>query len=68
MARLVDEIVEKLDTKEIEDKYDELGQKNYHLKIMIKLLFYEFSTDTRSGRKIAENCESDTAYMYLAQM
>lgn len=68
LARVVDEIVEGLDTKEIEDKYNELGQKSYHPKIIIKLLFYGYATGTRSGRKIAVKCESDTAYMYLSQM
>lgn len=68
LARVVDEVVEALDTKEIEDKYSELGQNTYHPKIELKLLFYGYSTGNRSGRKIAKMCETDTAYMYLAQM
>jgi len=57
-----------LDTKEIEEKYDYLGQKSYHPKILLKLLFYGYATGCRSGRKIAQACETDTAFMYLAQM
>jgi len=68
LARVVDEVVEALDTEEIEDKYSELGQNTYHPKIELKLLFYGYSTGNRSGRKIAKMCETDTAYMYLAQM
>jgi transposase len=68
MARLVYEIVEGLDTSRIEDKYSELGQNTYHPKILLKLLFYGYATGIRSGRKIAARCESDTAYMYLAEM
>ena len=68
LARVVDEAVEALDTEEIEEKYSELGQHTYHPKIQLKLLFYGYSTGTRSGRQIAKMCETDTAYMYLAQM
>jgi len=68
LAKVVDEVVEVLDTKEIEDKYSELGQNTYHPKIQLKLLFYGYATGNRSGRKIARLCETDTAYMYLAQM
>ena len=55
-------------TKKIEDKYSELGQKSYHPKIMLKLLFYGYATGIRSGRKIAKACETDCAFMYLSQM
>ncbi len=68
LARVVDEVVEALDTEEIEDKYSDLGQNTYHPKIQLKLLFYGYATGNRSGRKIARMCETDTAYIYLAQM
>jgi transposase len=68
LARVVDEVVEILDTKDIEDKYSDLGQNTYHPKIVLKLIFYGYATGNRSGRKIARRCETDTAYMYLAQM
>lgn len=68
LARVVYEVVEGLDTREIEDKYSEMGQHTYHPKILLKLLFYGYATGVRSGRKIAERCESDTAYMYLGEM
>lgn len=68
LARLVDTVVEKLDTSLIEKKYSEKGQKTYHPKILLKLLFYGYAIGERSGRKTAKKCETDTAYMYLAQM
>jgi transposase len=68
LARVVDGVVEALDTKDIENKYSDLGQNTYHPKIVLKLIFYGYATGNRSGRKIAGMCESDTAYMYLAQM
>jgi transposase len=42
LARVVDEVVEALDTKEIEDHYSHLGQNTYHPKIQLKLLFGSF--------------------------
>jgi transposase len=68
LARVIDEVVEILDTSIIEEKYSRLGQKSYHPKSIIKLLFYGYSTGVMSGRKIAQHCESDTAFMYLARM
>jgi transposase len=68
LSRMISNIVEQLDTKNIEDKYSPLGQNTYHPKIMIKLLFYGYAIGERSGRKIASKCETDTAYIYLAQM
>ena len=68
LARLVDEIVESLDTSLIEQKYNNLGQKSYPPKLLLKLLFYGYCTGIRSGRKIAMRCETDTAFMYLSNM
>lgn len=68
LSRVIDEITEALDTKKIEGKYSHLGQRSYHPKIMLKLLFYGYATGIRSGRKIAQECETDVAYMYLARM
>ena len=67
LSRLVYEIVERLDTATIEDKYSELGQHTYHPKIFLRLFFYGYATGIRSGRKISIKCETDTAYMYLAE-
>ncbi len=68
LARIIDEVVEQLDTHLIEDKYSELGQKSYHPKILLKILYYGYSTGIRSGRKLSQKCETDTAFMYLSVM
>ncbi|MDY6793726.1 MAG: transposase [Actinomycetota bacterium] len=65
---MVSEIVGGLDTFGIEAKYSPRGQNTYHPKLILKLLFYGYATGVRSGRRIARACESDTAFMYLAQM
>lgn len=68
LARLINEVVEGIDVSEITAHYSYLGQKSYHPHLLLKLLFYGYATGIRSGRKIAGACESDTAFMYLANM
>ena len=68
LARVIKEVVETIDVTDIESRYSYLGQKSYHPHLLLKLLFYGYSIGIRSGRKIASACESDTAFMYLANM
>src|SRR5271165_6461637 len=68
LAKVVNEVVESLDTTEMESRYSFLGQKSYHPKLLLKLLFYGYCIGMRSGRKIAAACENDVAFMYLACM
>jgi transposase len=68
LARLIKEVVETIDVSSIEARYSHLGQKSYHPHVMLNLLFYGYCIGVRSGRKIAGACESDTAFMYLANM
>lgn len=68
LARVIEEVVEQLDTSNLEEKYSNLGQKSYSPKLLLKLLYYGYCTGVRSGRKIAMRCETDTAFMYLASM
>jgi transposase len=68
LARVIKEVVETIDVSSIESQYSYLGQKSYHPHLLLKLLFYGYSIGIRSGRKIALACESDTAFMYLANM
>ena len=37
LSKLITEVVDNLDTKAIECKYSELGQKSYHYKVLLKL-------------------------------
>jgi transposase len=68
LARIIKEVVETIDVNSIESRYSHMGQKSYHPHLLLKLLFYGYSIGIRSGRKIAAACESDTAFMYLANM
>jgi transposase len=68
LSRIISEVVDTMDTSIIEEKYSHLGQKSYSPKLLLKLMFYGYSIGIRSGRKIAMACESDTAFMFLANM
>ncbi len=66
-ARVVDEIVKKLDTSAIEKKYSYTGQKSYHPKILLKILFYGYALGICSSRKLMTACREVLPFMYLSQ-
>ena len=53
-CRLVKEVVFPLDTETIEAKYSFLGQRTYHPKLLLSVLFYGYATGVRSSRKLAD--------------
>ncbi|HQU30907.1 MAG: transposase [Planctomycetia bacterium] len=61
------EVVFSLDTEAIEAKYSFLGQRTYHPKLLLSVLFYGYATGVRSSRKLEERCLSDHFYIYLMQ-
>lgn len=66
LAKVIFEIVDKLNLSRIESKYSNLGQHAYDPKIMVSLLFYGYSTGTRSSRKISQGCEDRFDFAFLA--
>ncbi len=67
LARLIWEVVERLDTSDIEEKYSEPGQHTYHHETMVAMLIYGYAIGIRSGRKIASACQTDTAFMLMGR-
>ena len=65
---LVDEIVESMNYKEIEKRYQGPGHPAYHPKIMLKLLIMGAIDGIRSSRKLARAARENVIYMYLARM
>lgn len=51
LSRVINDVVETMNVIDIETRYSYLGQKSYHPYLLSKLLFYEYSTGMRSGRK-----------------
>lgn len=67
LAKAITEIVEKLNLSSIEIKYSHLGQHAYDPKMMVSLLFYGYSTGTRSSRKISKGCEDRFDFAFLSE-
>ncbi|HHT9128134.1 MAG TPA: transposase [Candidatus Wujingus californicus] len=59
LCRVVKEVVFSLDTEGTEVKYSFLGQRTYHPKLLLSVLFYGYAIGVRSSRKIEERCLSD---------
>ena len=68
LARIVEEIVNNIDTSKIEEKYSYLGQKSYEPKTLIKVLFYGYTKGVFSSRKLMMSCRESLPFMYLARL
>src|SRR3989338_11673656 len=66
LAKVIHEIVDKLNLSIIKKKYSNLGQHAYNPKIMVSLLFYGYSIGVRSSRKISSGCEDRFDFAFLA--
>ena len=66
LARAVSEVVDKLDIRAITGTYSDLGQKAYHPRMMLKLLYYGYASGVRSSRMIAKGIKETIPFMWLA--
>jgi transposase len=65
-ARFIDETVELLDLAVIYDSYvSASGAPPYHPEMMLKLLFYAYSTGVTSSREMEQRCHIDVAFRWL---
>lgn len=68
IARLINDIVDRIDLSPIIKYYSDSGQNAYHPRMLLKVLFYAYATGTRSSRRIARKLEEDVIYLWLAGM
>ena len=68
LARIISEVVEQLELRLLYKRYDDDGRPAYHPKMMLKVLFYAYSTGITSSRKIAQRLEQDVHFMFLSGM
>jgi transposase len=66
LARYISQVVDEMDTTEIERRYSETGCPAYHPKMLIKLLLYGYSLGIRSSRRIQRASREDVVFMWLA--
>jgi len=65
---LYDDILQQLDTSELEGKYSVLGQHAYHPKSIVSILIYAYSRGVFSSREIEKRCHEDLSFMLIAKM
>jgi transposase len=68
LARVINDIVDKIDIRELELQYSEIGQNGYHPRMMLKVIFYRYATGVRSSRKLAQKLREGVIYMWLSGM
>ena len=65
-VRLVNEVVDSLDISYIISKYKGGGASSFHPRMMIKVLFYSYLSNTYSCRKIAKALRENIHFMYIS--
>lgn len=66
LARLIVEIVERLDLRVIEDSYAGRGERAYRPKMLLALLLYGYATGVFSSRKLERSCFDSVAFRFIA--
>jgi transposase len=63
---VINDVIERVGVREIENKYVEEGHPAYHPKMMTKIYLYAYATGIRSSRKIARELEGNIKFWYLS--
>jgi transposase len=63
LARYINEVVDDLELKEIEDSYSDLGCHAYHPRMLLKLLVYGYSLGIRTSRRIQREVRENLIFM-----
>jgi transposase len=67
-ARILNEIIEKIDISSLNQVYQSKGRASYHPKMLLKVLVYAYITNTYSSRKIEMACKENVHFMWLSAM
>lgn len=65
-ARLINQVIDQMDTSFIEKTYSAHGQHAYHPKMLLKVLVYGYAIGLRSSRKLADRLGEDLVFMWLS--
>lgn len=66
LCRVIDDVVELLDLSCLYRNISKEGNKAYHPKMMLKILFYAYTNHIFSSRKIAQALGENIAFIFLA--
>ena len=62
------DLIDQMDTSEIEAGYSPQGQHPYHPKKILGILIYGYSHGVFSSRQLEKRCNEDLGFMYIAGM
>lgn len=65
-VRLINEVVDRLDIDHIIKQYKGGGTTSFHPRMMIKVLFYAYTTNVYSCRKIEKALQENIHFMWLS--
>lgn len=66
-VRQLEGLINDLDTSMIEETYSPYGQRAYHPKQLLSIIFYGYMKGIRSGRKLSKSCEENINFIYLSR-
>jgi transposase len=67
-VRIVNDVVEKIDLKLLEQKYKGGGTSSYHPKMMLKIMVYSYLRNIYSSRKMEAAVKENIHFMWLSGM
>src|ERR1700761_3222920 len=67
-VRVVQQVIDQVDTKPINRKYKGGGASSYHPRLLLKVLVYGYLTNTYSSRKLEEQVKQNIYFMWLCGM
>jgi transposase len=65
-VRIISDVVDTLDSSLLLDRYEGGGAPAYHPMMMLKVIIYAYSLGIYSSRRIAQELQTDTAFMFLS--
>jgi transposase len=68
IARYISQVIDELNTDEIDKGYSDMGCSAYQPRMLLKLLIYGYSLGIRSSRRIQRESREDVVFMWLAGM
>jgi transposase len=68
LVRTIDEIINQIDTRALENQYQGGGTSAYHPVMMLKVILYAYSQRIFSSRRIAKALRENIHFMWLSRM
>ena len=67
-VRVVQQVIDQVDTKPINRKYKGGGASSYHPRLLLKVLVYGYLTNIYSSRKLEDQVKQNIHFMWLCGM